>query len=40
MRVSDDLINELGRLPTQTIIDALWVQGWPLSMIHGSRAIF
>jgi len=40
MRVSDDLINELGRLPTQTIIDALWVQGWPQSMIHGSRAIF
>jgi hypothetical protein len=29
----------LAKLPTQALVDALWVQGWPPAMIQGSRAM-
>ena len=38
--ISDEILAKLGELPTQTLIDGLWVDGWPQSMIHGARAIF
>ncbi|MBT3995395.1 MAG: hypothetical protein HOF01_06315, partial [Chloroflexi bacterium] len=38
--ISDEKLAKLGELPTQTLIDGLWVEGWPQAMIHGARAIF
>jgi len=38
--VSDETLVKLGELPTQTLIDGLWVDNWPQSMIHGARSIF
>ena len=38
--VSDETLVRLGELPTQTLIDGLWVDNWPQSMIHGARSIF
>ncbi len=38
--ISDELLHRLGQLPTQTIIDGLWVKNWPQAMIHGARSIF
>ena len=38
--VSDATLVKLGELPTQTLIDGLWVDNWPQSMIHGARPIF
>ena len=38
--VSDEILFKLGELPTQTLIDGLWVDNWPQSMIHGARSIF
>lgn len=38
--VSDEVLAKLGELPTQTLIDGLWVNDWPQSMIHGARSIF
>ena len=38
--VSDEILVKLGELPTQTLIDGLWVDNWPQSMIHGARSIF
>ena len=38
--VSDEILVKLGELPTQTLIDGLWVDYWPQSMIHGARSIF
>ena len=38
--VSDETLFKLGELPTQTLIDGLWVDNWPQSMIHGARSIF
>ena len=37
---SDETLVRLGELPTQTLIDGLWVDNWPQSMIHGARLIF
>ena len=33
-------LEQLGRIPTQTLIDALWVKQWPQAMIHGARPLF
>ena len=33
-------LQALGRIPTQTLIDALWVKQWPQAMIHGARPLF
>ena len=38
--ISDQSLARLGELPTQTLIDGLWVDNWPQSMIHGARPIF
>lgn len=38
--ISDELLAKLGELPTQTLIDALWVHDWPQTMIHGARPLF
>lgn len=38
--ISDETLAKLGELPTQTLIDGLWVDDWPQAMIHGARPIF
>ena len=38
--ISDQTLARLGELPTQILIDGLWVDNWPQSMIHGARPIF
>ena len=39
-QISDETLAKLGELPTQTLIDGLWVKDWPQSMIHGARSLF
>ena len=34
--VSDEKLQILSAIPTQTLIDALWVKNWPMSMIEGA----
>ncbi len=34
--ISDETLVRLGELPTQTLIDGLWVDNWPQAMIHGA----
>ena len=38
--VPAEKLEQLGRIPTQTLIDALWVKQWPQAMIHGARPLF
>jgi regulator of RNase E activity RraA len=38
--ISDEVLHRLAELPTQTLIDGLWVRNWPQAMIHGARPIF
>jgi regulator of RNase E activity RraA len=38
--ISDKTLKELGSLPTQTLIDGLWVKNWPQAMVHGARPVF
>ena len=38
--VPAEKLEPLGRIPTQTLIDALWVKQWPQAMIHGARPLF
>jgi 5-oxopent-3-ene-1,2,5-tricarboxylate decarboxylase/2-hydroxyhepta-2,4-diene-1,7-dioate isomerase len=38
--ISNETLAKLGELPTQTLIDGLWVDNWPQAMIHGARPIF
>jgi len=38
--ISDELLHKLGELPTQTLIDGLWVKGWPQAMVQGARPLF
>jgi regulator of RNase E activity RraA len=40
MTISDETLAKLGKLPTQTLIDGLWVKNWPQAMIHGARSLF
>ena len=35
----DDTLGALRRIPTQTLIDALWVKGWPMSYVEGARPL-
>merc|ERR1719238_1671765 len=35
--VSDELLDKLGTLSTQSLIDGLWVMGWPDATIEGAR---
>jgi len=37
--ISDDLLEKLGTLSTQGLIDGLWVMGWPTSFIEGARPL-
>jgi len=37
--VSDELLEKLGSLSTQALIDGLWVMGWPTSFIEGARQL-
>ena len=34
--ISDDTLEVLRAIPTQTLIDAQWVKGWPMSYIQGA----
>ncbi len=37
--ISDETLEVLRQIPTQTIIDALWVKGWPMSFIEGAKPL-
>ena len=37
--LSNETLEALRGIPTQTLIDALWVKGWPMSMIEGARPL-
>merc|ERR1712086_837893 len=37
--ISDELLDKLGSLSTQALIDGLWVMGWPTSHIMGARPL-
>jgi hypothetical protein len=37
--VSDELLQKLGSLSTQALVDGLWVMGWPSAQIDGARPL-
>ena len=37
--VSDELLEKLSTLSTQSLIDGLWVMGWPTAFIEGARPL-
>ena len=37
--ISDDALEALRTIPTPTLIDALWVKGWPMSYVEGARPL-
>lgn len=37
--ISDDLLDKLGSLSTQALVDGLWVMGWPSAQIDGARPL-
>ncbi|KAI2506244.1 hypothetical protein MHU86_8179 [Fragilaria crotonensis] len=37
--ISDELLQKLGSLSTQALVDGLWVMGWPNAQINGTRAL-
>ena len=37
--ISDETLEVLKEIPTQTLIDALWVKNWPQSYIEGARPL-
>ena len=37
--ISDETLEVLRNIPTQTLIDGLWVMGWPMSYIEGARPL-
>jgi Aldolase/RraA len=37
--IPDDLLQKLGSLSTQALVDGLWVMGWPSSQIDGARPL-
>ncbi len=37
--ISDETLEILRNIPTPTLIDGLWVKGWPQAYIHGARPI-
>lgn len=39
VKISDELLEKLGSLSTQALIDGLWVMGWPTSHIMGARPL-
>ena len=38
-QIPDATLETLRGIPTQTLIDGLWVKGWPMSMIEGARPL-
>ena len=34
--ISDEILKQLKSIPTQTLIDGLWVKGWPTSYVVGA----
>ena len=38
-QVSDEMLEKLGSLSTQALVDGLWVMGWPSAQIDGARAL-
>ena len=38
-QVSDELLDKLATLSTQSLIDGLWVMGWPTAFIEGARGL-
>ena len=38
-RISDETLETLRHIPTETLIDALWVKNWPPSFIEGARPL-
>lgn len=38
-QISDELLDRLGSLSTQALVDGLWVMGWPSAQIDGARAL-
>ena len=37
--IPNKTLEVLRQIPTQTLIDALWVKGWPMSYIEGARPL-
>ncbi len=37
--IPDSTLRTLLEIPTQTLIDGLWVKGWPMSYVQGSRPL-
>jgi regulator of RNase E activity RraA len=37
--ISDELLDKLGALSTQALVDGLWVMGWPAAQIDGARPL-
>ncbi len=38
-QISDETLEVLRGIPTQTLIDGLWVKGWPMSYVEGARPL-
>jgi regulator of RNase E activity RraA len=34
-----NILETLKKIPTQTLMDALWVKNWPMGFIHGAKAL-
>src|SRR5262249_55106603 len=39
-QVPDEALEQLGRISTQAVIDAMWTKQWPPAMIHAARPLF
>ena len=37
--IPDSTLQKLLEIPTQTLIDGLWVKGWPMTYVHGARPL-
>ena len=37
--ITTETLETLRSIPTQTLIDGLWVMGWPMSFIHGAKPL-
>ena len=37
--ISDELLERLGSLSTQALVDGLWVMGWPSAQIDNARPL-
>ena len=37
--ITAETLETLRNIPTQTLIDGLWVMGWPMSFVHGAKPL-